>query len=220
MTTTGIVLIEEHAERVKPPRMLAVPFNFGKALGKSGDREFQQTVLNATFDLLNRAQGPVLEQFETDTGPDKPMTQRTQVSNSIKLTKGLVKEEVASIKNDYLEWLKENDGRTAFGLSGIEWGSIDKILGLLEGYTEGHAIDVSYKPSETSLANYIRYCVDDIKAYYYESKMAHSKDDSDHKIHEWFWSETAAGALVIRLAEQMKEDEDDEIKGMSFGIAR
>ena len=220
MTTTGIVLIEEHAERVKPPRMLAVPFNFGKALGKSGDREFQQTVLNATFDLLNRDQGPVLEQFETDTGPDKPITQGTQVTNSIKLTKGLLKEEVASIKNDYLEWLKENDGRTAFGLSGIEWGNIDKILGLLEGDIEGHAIDVSYKHSETSLANYIRYCVDDIKAYYYESKMAHSKDDSDHKIHEGFWSETAAGALVIRLAEQMKEDEDDEIKGMSFGIAR
>ena len=164
MTTTGIVLIEEHAERVKPPRMLAVPFNFGKALGKSGDREFQQTVLNATFDLLNRDQGPVLEQFETDTGPDKPITQGTQVTNSIKLTKGLVKEEVASIKNDYLEWLKENDGRTAFGLSGIEWGNIDKILELLEGYIEGHASDVSYKPSETSLANYIRYCVDDIKA--------------------------------------------------------
>ena len=50
--------------------------------------------------------------------------------------------------------------------------------------------------------------------------MARSKDDNDHKIHEWFWSETAAGALVMRLAEKMKEDEDDEIKGMSFGIAR
>ena len=103
MTTTGIVLIEEHAERVKPPRMLAVPFNFGKALGKSGDQEFQQTVLNATFDLLNRDQGPVLEQFETDTGPDKPITQGTQVTNSIKLTKGHEKEEEAAKKNHYLE---------------------------------------------------------------------------------------------------------------------
>ena len=90
----------------------------------------------------------------------------------------------------------------------------------MEGYIEGHAIDVSYKPSETSLANFIRYCVDDIKAYYYETMMARRKDDNDHKIHEWFWSETAAGALVMQLAEKMKEDEDDEIKGMSFGIAR
>ena len=32
MTTTSIVLIEEHAQRVKPPRMLAVPFFFGNAL--------------------------------------------------------------------------------------------------------------------------------------------------------------------------------------------
>jgi len=220
LTTTGIVLIEEHAQRVKPPRMLAVPFNFGKALGKPGDREFQQTVLNATFDLLNRDGGPVLEQFETDTGPDQSIIQGTQVTNSIGLTKELLRKEVVSIKAYYVQWLEENDGRTAFGLSGLEWGNLDKLIELLETYTEGHTIDMSYKPSEISIANFIRYCVDDIKAYYYESMMARSKDDNDHKIHEWFWSETAAGALVMQLAEKMKEDEDDEIKGMSFGIAR
>ena len=174
MTTTGIVLIEEHAQRVKPPRMLAVPFNFGKALGKPGDPEFQQTVLNATFDLLNRDGGPVLEQFETDTGPDQSIIQGTQVTNSIGLTKGLLRKEVGSIKAYYVQWLKENDGRTAFGLSGLEWGNLDKLIELLEAYTEGHTIDISYKPSETSLANFIRYCVDDIKAYYYESMMANA----------------------------------------------
>ena len=142
------------------------------------------------------------------------------VTNSIGLTKGLLRKEVGSIKAYYVQWLKENDGRTAFGLSGLEWGNLDKLIELLETYIEGHTFDISYKPSETSLANFIRYCVDDIKAYYYESMMARSKDDNDHKIHEWFWSETAAGALVMRLAEKMKEDEDDEIKGMSFGIAR
>ena len=220
MITTGIVLIKEHAQRVKPPRMLAVPFNFGKALGKSGDRKFQQTVLDAAFDLLNRDKGPVLDQFETDTGPDQTIIQANQVTNSTKITKGLLKKEIASIKTYYVEWLKGNDGRTAFGLSGLEWGNLDELIELLEAYIEGHAIDITYKPSETSVANFIRYCVDDIKAYYYESMMARRKDDNDHKIHEWFWSETAAGALIMRLAEKMKEDEDDEIKGMSFGIAR
>ena len=33
LVTTGLVLIEEHAKRVKPPRMLSVPFNFGNTLG-------------------------------------------------------------------------------------------------------------------------------------------------------------------------------------------
>ena len=220
MTTTGIVLIEEHAQRVKPPRMLAVPFNFGKALGKPGDPEFQQTVLNATFDLLNRDSSPVLEQFESETNPDQAIVQGTQVTNSIKLSKGLVLEEADSLKPYYTQWVEGNAGRTAFGLSGLEPVRFNEVIGFLEGYTGGNAVDTTMKPPETSLANFIRYCVDDIKSYYYESMMARDTYDSDHKIHEWFWSETAAGALVIRLAEKMKEDEDDEIKGMSFGIAR
>ena len=97
LATTGIVLIEEHAQRVKPPRMLAVPFNFGKALGKSGDKEFQQTVLNATFNLLSRDKGPVLDQFVTEIGPDQAIVQGNQVTNSIKLTKEGLREEVDSI---------------------------------------------------------------------------------------------------------------------------
>ena len=119
MTTTGIVLIEEHAQRVKPPRMLYVPFNFGKALGKSGDPEFQQTVLNATFDLLNRQAGPILEQFESDIGPDAPIVQGTDVINSTELTEEGLVEEINALKTYYRDWLKENTDRTAFGLSGI-----------------------------------------------------------------------------------------------------
>ena len=75
MTTTGIVLIEEHAQRVKPPRMLAVPFFFGNALGEDDNPEYQHKVLQATFDLLDRDQGPVLEQLPDDqnsAGFDKP----------------------------------------------------------------------------------------------------------------------------------------------------
>ena len=116
--------------------------------------------------------------------------------------------------------MKENDGRTAFGLSGFKSENLDKIIDFLESYIGGEPMDLSVKPLETSIANFIRYCVDDIKAYYYESMIAQRKDDEDSKIHEWFWSDTAAGALVMRLAEKMKEDENEEINGMSFGIAR
>ena len=70
LTTTGIVLIEEHAQRVKPPRMLAVPFFFGNALGEADNPEYQHKVLRATFDLLDRQQGPVLEQLPENMIPD------------------------------------------------------------------------------------------------------------------------------------------------------
>ena len=61
LVTTGLVLIEEHAQRVKPPRMLSVPFNFGNTLGRPNDPEYQHEILRATFDLLDREEGPALE---------------------------------------------------------------------------------------------------------------------------------------------------------------
>jgi len=220
LTTTGIVLIEEHAQRVKPPRMLAVPFNFGKALGKSGDPEFQQTVLNATFDLLNRQAGPILEQFESDIGPDAPIVQGTDVINSTELTvEGLV-EEINALKTYYRDWLKENTDRTAFGLSGITWENLNEISGFLHRYVNGDQTDIDVRPSGCSLANFIRYCVDDLKSFYYESMMVQRPNDKDHEIHEWFWSKTAAAVLVNQLAERMKEDDDEEMRSLSFGIAR
>ena len=54
LTTTGLVLIEEHAQRVKPPRMLAVPFYFGNTLGEADNPELQHKVLQSAFDLLSK----------------------------------------------------------------------------------------------------------------------------------------------------------------------
>ena len=50
LSTTSIVLIREHAERVKPPRALFVPFPFGFAFGNPDDPPFQHRVLAAALD--------------------------------------------------------------------------------------------------------------------------------------------------------------------------
>ena len=63
VATTTIAMVREHAEKVKPPRALFVPFFFGFALGKPNDAEYQHQVLDAAFDLLKVATGPVLEIF-------------------------------------------------------------------------------------------------------------------------------------------------------------
>jgi len=80
MTTTGIVLIEEHAQRVKPPRMLAVPFFFGNALGEADNPVYQHQILEQMFGLLDRTEGPVLEQLADDMVPDILM-QGSETSN-------------------------------------------------------------------------------------------------------------------------------------------
>jgi hypothetical protein len=55
--------IRRVAERMAPPRALHGEFPLGRPLGKPLDPEFQHAVLAAGFALLERAEGPVLEDF-------------------------------------------------------------------------------------------------------------------------------------------------------------
>jgi D-proline reductase (dithiol) PrdB len=50
-------------ERSRPPRALLCDFPLGRPLGRPSDPAFQRRVLDAAFSLLERTDGPVLEQF-------------------------------------------------------------------------------------------------------------------------------------------------------------
>ena len=64
LATTQISLIREHTASIRPPRALWVPFMLGRPLGDPGEAEGQRSVLNAVLSLLERAEGPVLEDHE------------------------------------------------------------------------------------------------------------------------------------------------------------
>ena len=66
LPTTAVVLIKEHAQRVKPPRALFVPFPFGFAFGNPDDPPFQHKVLAAALDLFDAPSVPVLAEFPED----------------------------------------------------------------------------------------------------------------------------------------------------------
>ena len=51
------------AEKIRAPRALFCDFPLGRPLGRPGDVAFQRRVLDAAFALLERPQGPVLEDF-------------------------------------------------------------------------------------------------------------------------------------------------------------
>ena len=63
LSTVVIVPIRNVAERIRPPRALAVEFPLGLPLGKPGDADFQHRVLDAAFALFENPTGPVLEDF-------------------------------------------------------------------------------------------------------------------------------------------------------------
>lgn len=219
MTTTGIVLIEEHAQRVKPPRMLAVPFFFGNALGEAGNPDYQHRVLQATFDLLDRDQGPVLEQLPDDMVPDILM-QGSETSNESQ-ERGLnAADELTSLRAYYEQWGNAHGGRTAVGASAIPQRRFRGLVRFLEGYVSGEESDMKERPQDFTVPQFIRHCVNDLKAFYYEARIVQRPDGADREIHEWFWSETAMGALVVAVADRMREDEDAEVRAIAYGIAR
>ena len=63
LATTQISLVRPHTERIRPPRELWVSFELGRPFGALGDPVFQRWVIGKALGLLERKDGPVLEDF-------------------------------------------------------------------------------------------------------------------------------------------------------------
>ena len=63
IATVSLSVSEEMTRKVKPPRVLLLPFPFGYPLGKPNNSAFQRQVILQSFDLLPRSDLPVLETF-------------------------------------------------------------------------------------------------------------------------------------------------------------
>ena len=219
MSTTGVVFVKEHAERTRPPRMLWVPYAFGNACGRAGDPLIQHQVLKAAFDLLDAEKGPVLEEFEDDTVP-QDLLQGSRAARS-DAAKGLnAADELTSLRPYYERWVEKNGGRTAVGISGVPQRRFRGVVRFLEAYTSGEDSDFEGRPDGVGVPQFIRYCVDDLKAFYYEARMEQRPGSEDSEIHEWYWGETAMSALIVKLAEAMNQSEDPAVKAIPYGLAR
>jgi|TARA_B100000678_G_C18225300_1_gene508599 hypothetical protein len=219
LVTTGISLVEEHARKIKPPRMLSVPFNFGNTLGEANNPSYQHEILAATFDLLNRSEGPVLQIFETDEIERVVISRTESKIESITEKKDLLLE-LSDIKPDYEKALKTNKGRTAVGLSTINPGLFPDVMEFLKRYAAGEMEDSEMRPERFSIGHFVRYCVDDLKSYYLESRIAVEPEASMNELYRWLWSDTSLGDLLGELADVMNNSEDKEVKAIAYGVAR
>ena len=219
MSTTGVVQVKEHAARVKPPRMVWVPYGFGNVLGRPGDPLIQHQVMKAAFDLLDAERGPVLEEFEDDTVPE-PLLQASETERS-NASKGLnPADELTSLRPYYERWVEKNGGRTAVGVSGVPQRRFRGVIRFLEAYAAGEDTDYDGRPEDVGVPQFIRYCVDDLKAFYYEARMEQRPGVEDSAIHDWYWSETAASGLILKLVETMLQSDDPAVKAIPRGLAR
>jgi hypothetical protein len=222
ISTTSISLVREHTEKVKPPRALFVPFPFGMALGRPGDPALQHRVLRAALDLLAEPTGPVLRDFPDDAEPgDQPaappqasgITPAERVPDDVAL-------ETTQMRRYHELWLETGGGRTHLGLSGIPATRFRGVVRFLEEFADGKDADMTERPADVPLPNFIRYCADDLKTLYFEGHLAMRPAAGGEEIARWFWAETGAGRLLRRVRDRLDASADPRWKAAAFGVAR
>jgi hypothetical protein len=221
ISTTSISLVREHTEKVKPPRALWVPFPFGYALGRPGDPALQHRVLRAALDLFAEPAGPVLRDFPDNAEPGDQPGAPPQASG-ITLTDAApadVAMEATQMRRYHEVWV-EKSGRTLLGLSGIPATRFRGVVRFLEEFAGGGEADMAERPAEVPLANFIRYCADDLKTLYFEGRLAMKPGAGGEEIARWFWGETGAGRLLRRVRDRLDASDDPRWKAAAFGIAR
>ena len=94
------------------------------------------------------------------------------------------------------------------------------MIRFLQSYAGGEETDIKERPNELPVSQFIRYCVDDLKAFYYEARMAQSPSSTEPDLHTWFWGETAGGKLTSKLANRMAAAGDPTLERIANGLAR
>ena len=221
LTTVAIALVREHAERVRPPRALWVPFYFGYALGKPDDPEFQHQVISAALGMVDAPQGPVLADYPDEAGPiGMPQASEVTASTNGDTDRTLdAAGEITALRGYYERW-QEQRGHTAVGITGIPQRRFRGVIRFLEAYAESDDADMDERPADVSVPQFARYCADDLKAFCYEARMAQRPNDSEPDIHRWFWGDTAVGALIDSITQRLNATGDAKLQATAYGLSR
>jgi len=183
--TTGISLVRENTESMRPPRMLWVSFPLGHPLGKPGDADFQHQVIRHGLQLLDRPCGPVLEDFPFDVplidveqGPACPVSfanpSLDETTWKVRLANELL------LLRPWYDLSRRRRGRTTVGVCS---SSIEEILERLSVWLD--------HPSEPlSDLKWFKYAIEDAKAYYTESLTAQPGDYPPGQVLQQLWGET------------------------------
>ncbi len=217
LPTVTLALIREHAERVKPPRALWVPYPFGYALGKANDPAFQHRIIAAALGLFAQPSGPVLAEFTEDIAAPARIVQATAAQATGVAADADPLAELTALRGYYERWVSEHDDRTLVGVSPVPQRRFRGLVKAMLDYAAGQTPEPDDKPDDMPLNRFLRLGADDLKAFALEARMCQRPDDRDNALYAWFWSETGLGALLAKVAERMAAEGDER---SAQGIAR
>lgn len=225
MATTGVSLIREHAEGMKPPRSLFVPFPLGRPLGSPDQPDFQRDVLHAALRLLEEAESTTLEDYPHDapTSGDDPWACAVALappepeSESAALRDQLV-DEIRQLAPWHAESVKRR-GRTTVGVSGASLEQIEDLATLLADFATGS--DPSDGPIDWShpMPVRLKFASDDLRAFYHEAATAQPGGDPiDAELNDWLFNQTLLGTVLRQIVGRMRASDDRRVAGLVIGM--
>lgn len=204
VATVAISLIRLHAEKVRPPRALWVPFQLGRPLGSPGEPEFQTRVLRQALALLERRDGPVLlEDFadeEPRAGDDRSWAPPVIATASATDVRAL-RAEFDQILPVYHQATAAR-ARTTVGLSGVTLpDAVDFLVSCLSG-----RLAPSPNAALTAALS-LRFIADDVKAAWTEAASLTGRPSS-RQLADWLWERTVLGQVLLRLRSAALQSDD------------
>mgnify|MGYP003382526778 CR=1 FL=1 len=215
--TAQISLVREHTVALSPPRSLWVPFILGRPFGVPGDAAFQRKVMLAALQLLERPAGPVLEDFSEDAPHadliEAPADLVCPISFPRLGTEGSLAERFVDEVAQLSAWhdvAVRHRGRTTLGVTGLAPAQIAAYLAscLTEAPLPSYRGDVS-------AAEALKFCFDELKAFYYEAKSVQPGRHTSASIQDWFWFETAAGQAFLQIRSHALSSTDAAVKALA-----
>jgi hypothetical protein len=188
IATTLIALFRPHAETVRPPRALWVPFELGRPLGPPNDAAFQRKVLATALRLLD-SEGPpgtIVDYLEDDPDAAGDADWVCPVPGGA----ADLAAEVAAVRPHY-DRAVARFGRTTVGLTEVPVASAAAFLA-------AYALDEGAERPRTGMApaSLMRFCADDVKAYYLEAAGSGEGTPSSSQMTDWFWNQTIAAQTI------------------------
>ena len=210
LATTTIALIRQHAERIRPPRTLWVPFELGRPVGPPLDADFQRRVVQAALALLDRDDGPVVLEDFPDEAPGEdgdPQWQPPPVDSS-----GDLLREIASLA----ELASETAARRGYASGGLTGLDVATAARYIECIDSESPLDRPTK--RLAPVQILRFGADDLKAYYCDAALASGVIPSSRQVWGWFWRETLAGKALLKLRAASAASESESRQGIARSL--
>ena len=202
LSTVLVGFVREHMEAIKPARGLFLDFPMGRGMGKPNDPRFQKKVIRAAFDLFDADTGPVLEDFpeiipvkEGRMGYALPpeLVLSTNDIGDVNTLVAAVQDEIDELLPDY-EAAVASRGRTTVGASEL---AVKDFAPFVSEFIKG---EIPKSPRKGLPAiPLLKLVVEDLEAYYTETRTHRDKIDDLEVMGKWFWEETKAGRLLLSL---------------------